>query len=241
MKKANQILLFSAFLLTFIVTKQVNVMQDTEEIWKDTPGTNYQASNTGRIRHFKTFRIRKVFNNGNDYLAFTSNTNGYKSHYVHRCVLMAFDPIENPEDFEANHIDFNRQNNNLNNLKWETRKANIQYSIDNGRFLDANKKHSDLMRERMADGSNPLCNLSSEKRKEAGKNRSKNHKKELHPFYNKFGEDSPGSILKEEDVVDIRRLNLIGGMPMLRISKLFSISYSTVNAIIYRRTWPHIL
>lgn len=52
MKKAAKILLLSALLLTFTVTKQVNAMQNTQEIWKDILGLEgrYQISNLGRVK-----------------------------------------------------------------------------------------------------------------------------------------------------------------------------------------------
>lgn len=42
----------------------------------------------------------------------------YKRPYVHRLVLETYCPVENAEVFECDHIDFNRQNNCLNNLRW---------------------------------------------------------------------------------------------------------------------------
>ncbi len=56
-----------------------------------------------------------------------------KHFLIHRLVSIAF--IPNPDNKEdVNHIDFNRQNNNLVNLEWNTRKENICHARDNGRL-----------------------------------------------------------------------------------------------------------
>lgn len=43
---------------------------------------------------------------------------------VHRLVMMAFAPIDNPDCFEVNHIDGNKENNNFSNLEWCTSSEN---------------------------------------------------------------------------------------------------------------------
>lgn len=48
---------------------------------------------------------------------------------VHRLVLETFCPIENMEDYQVNHIDGNKTNNNLNNLEWVTRSENMQHAM----------------------------------------------------------------------------------------------------------------
>lgn len=211
-----------------------------DEIWKEVPGTNYLASSYGNIRHKDSTKNRKVFDNGNGYLSFVTNSNGYKINYAHRFVLLAFDYRDNHSELEANHIDFDRSNNKINNLRWDTRKDNMGHSWSNGRFTNSNEKQSRLMTLKMQNGTNPLCYLSEESKKRSHATRKLRYKKENHPFYKSFGTSASNAKLKEEDVVDIRRLHS-AGMPMLRISKLINISYSAVNSIVYRKTWAHIL
>lgn len=47
---------------------------------------------------------------------------------VHRLVLYTFNPINNYEKYQVNHIDENTSNNNLENLEWCTAQYNTEYS-----------------------------------------------------------------------------------------------------------------
>lgn len=108
------------------------------EIWKDIKGFEgiYQVSNTGKVRSFprkvwnytKPGRILKPHDNGHSYLNVRLVKEGYeqKHAYIHRLVAEAF--IPNPENKEQiNHLDFDKSNNHVDNLKWATRTENIRH------------------------------------------------------------------------------------------------------------------
>ena len=67
-----------------------------------------------------------------------------KKFFVHRLVMLAFSPIENPELFQVNHIDGNPLNNTLENLEWVTEKENHKHYKET------------LIRQRCAEG---MCEL----------------------------------------------------------------------------------
>jgi hypothetical protein len=53
--------------------------------------------------------------------------------YVHRLVLSAFRPTDNP-DLVTNHKDCDPSNNDIDNLEWITQKENVRHSMRMGRY-----------------------------------------------------------------------------------------------------------
>tara|TARA_R110002126_G_scaffold96507_1_gene225832 strand:+ start:345 stop:833 length:489 start_codon:yes stop_codon:yes gene_type:complete len=101
------------------------------EIWKN---INQFKSNRKTIKlEISNFgNIKKTFKRGLITITTGYNTNGYKciefnkkNYYVHRLVLEHF-VGECPENFECDHIDRNRSNNHIENLKWCNRSENLK-------------------------------------------------------------------------------------------------------------------
>ncbi len=108
-----------------------------KEIWKDIPNYKglYQASNLGRVKNKKTNKILKSslsMKNGYNQLVLCKNDE-HKVFKIHRLIAKTF--IPNPENKpQVNHIDGNKQNNNVENLEWCTIKENLNHAINSGLF-----------------------------------------------------------------------------------------------------------
>jgi hypothetical protein len=107
-------------------------------IWKAITGYEglYEINNFGNVKSFhknKQGSIIAQFHSGGrnmDYCSIKLMKNGKrKTFYIH--ILVANHFINNPEMLpEVDHIDKNTKNNNIQNLRWVTRKENC-WSISN--------------------------------------------------------------------------------------------------------------
>jgi len=135
------------------------------EIWKDIVGYEglYQVSSLGRVKsllksvryeHCKTkeehFKINK------EIIKKPSTCKGYTSISLSKdnktstkrmCRLVAIAFIPNPENKpQVNHIDGNKENDNVENLEWNTCGENVNHAIKNK--LIVHKKGSDWYKSR---------------------------------------------------------------------------------------------
>lgn len=116
-----------------------------KEEWKNIEGYEglYKISNLGNVMSVKRYvnssraprivktKLLKPTSNGNGYLIVGLRKNAKrKNYYVHRLVAKHF--LDNwNENLMVDHIDYNRNNNELSNLRLLTQKDNIAHSIKN--------------------------------------------------------------------------------------------------------------
>lgn len=104
------------------------------EQWKAIPGYEgaYEVSNMGNVRNSKTLRILKPSINHDGYRQVILYSNGRRSNKrVGRLVAEAFLP--NPAGLpEVNHINGNKEDDNVNNLEWVTRSDNMRHAFSTG-------------------------------------------------------------------------------------------------------------
>lgn len=88
-------------------------------------GQEYKVSNLGRI--FGKRGELKQRLNSDGYLEVTMGANKRTTRRVHRIIAEVF--IPNPNNLsDVNHKDFNRTNNNIDNLEWLSHEDNVKYS-----------------------------------------------------------------------------------------------------------------
>ena len=104
----------------------VGILKDVdEELFKRIDGyDNYSISNYGNIKNSKTNKILKQSNHKQGYKQIILCKKGkVKMFYVHRLVGKAF--LENHDNKPMiDHIDVNKSNNNVKNLRWATNQDN---------------------------------------------------------------------------------------------------------------------
>ncbi len=177
-----------------------------KEIWKTVPGfPSHEVSNFGNVRSWaklfgrmpKIPRLRKLCINkktGYTQVMIAKSINKkmvYKTFNVHRLVLSSFSQNKNSSNLDAAHLDGNRQNNNLSNLRWCTRKENEKQKDKHGTRPVGSKCSYSKLNERMA--------------------------RAIRILYQEYG------------------------ISQSALSDIFDVHVSTINPIITRRTWKHIL
>lgn len=103
------------------------------EIWNNISGfEEYQVSNLGRVKHKN--KILKPRKNKGGYLSVALWSNKVrKDKLLHRLVAEAF--IPNPDNkSEIDHINADKTNNRVENLRWCTRKENINNPLNLAHF-----------------------------------------------------------------------------------------------------------
>lgn len=121
-----------------------------EELWKDiNEYENYQISNFGNVKS-KRYWVGNRYVYKDKLLKPSLSSSGYqqvvlckngktKNHFIHRLVANHF--LENTNNSEEiNHIDENKQNNNVNNLEWCDHKYNMNYGKIKNKISNSHKK-----------------------------------------------------------------------------------------------------
>lgn len=100
------------------------------DMFTTVPGHNkYMISTNGIIVNKKTKRVKRPRVERDGYLQVslrTDDAKGNKFYQLHRLIMMTFCYFEGCKELEVDHIDRNRQNNDLSNLRWADKEIQAQ-------------------------------------------------------------------------------------------------------------------
>ncbi len=140
--KLNVVTPYGVINKPFSVGDNIFIMENQEEIWKDVVGYegHYQVSNFGNIKSIKNGKdiVMKlgVSRNGYNSIGLWVN-NIHESFMVHKLVAMAF-LNHKPNKFDTlviDHIDRNRLNNNVENLRLVSQRDNCIKGLPRSGYL----------------------------------------------------------------------------------------------------------
>lgn len=224
-----------------------------QEIWKDIKGFegHYQISNTGKVKSLARMRQSK---NGSlsplpeKLLKLKTNKSGYKCVHlrcmeyqcwptVHRLVAEAF--IPNPDNKPTvNHIDANKENNNIDNLEWRTHSEQMIHAVDNDLLeVRGSPKYSKEFKKQILDYYNnndisitSLSKIFEVSERTAGRIVNNGVKPRTTTRILADGSVIVEDILTKEQVEEIKKLRA-NGMTLSAIGKLFNRGTSQIHRI----------
>lgn len=160
--------------------------------WRVIDGTKgyYCINREGLVLNNRTGKFLKPFTNQKNYLLVDLRIDGERrTKKLHRLLAIAF--IPNPNNLPViDHLDRNRQNNSLDNLRWATIQDNnnnrtLKGTIDYTKKLRKDGTYRERWRARYRNNYK-FCNLGTFKTEKEAKDRLKNYLEHEHKYINEL-------------------------------------------------------
>ena len=129
------------------------------EIWKDiqfeeniSKNEVFKISNHGRVKSFKKDTkngsiVNPSLAGGYKMMSLKQNSGKRTGRYIHRLVALNFIEKENEDQNLVIHIDYDRKNNHILNLKWATEQEKVEHNINNPNKTKASRAHNTKLTE----------------------------------------------------------------------------------------------
>lgn len=112
---------------SFFTSRPIDNKVIQDEIWIDCYASKYhEVSNYGRLRDKISHQIYCGTLEKHGYRIVSIDNNKYR---LHRLVLQSFNPIPNPQEMTVDHINGQRDDNKLTNLRWVKKEENTQLML----------------------------------------------------------------------------------------------------------------
>jgi len=208
-------------------------LQDLDgEIWKvikDFP--DYSVSNLGRVKSFKydkiNGKIRKQQKSDKHLFLRLCKNGKQKNKKIHILEFEFFNNYKLKEDECVHHIDFNPENNILNNLIIMPKSEHIKLHMTGKVFSE---KHKNKMSENHIGMKGKYHSKETKKLMSISRIISGKQK----------GENNPSHKLTEEQVIQIKLLLKEGILTQQEIADIFGVDRKTISNIKTGRTWYYI-
>lgn len=93
------------------------------------------------------FMAKVVHRDGYLFVRLIADDGIHRNYYVHRLVCMAFNPVPNMNQLQVDHIDGNKMNNNIANLRWIDNLGNAHAAMKLGLMPHAVFRSDDDVRQ----------------------------------------------------------------------------------------------
>jgi len=173
---------------------------------------------------------------------------------VHTLVLSSFfgPPLQGTE---CRHLDGNPSNNNIKNLKWGTHSENLYDRVRHGTHTRGDKNASSKLKPSEVLIIKDLLKLTNKSQTQIAKlfkvdhvtisaintGKTWNYCKSTKPIRSRFhlstGSNNSGSVLKQEDISDIKMLRWHATWSCKEIAKHYKVNTGTIRAIFYGKSW----
>ena len=104
---------------------------------------NYYITNSGEVFNSETNKRLSPVIKGGGYLHLGLWKDGKQNHKtIHRLLMETFNPVENMHELKVDHINGDKTDNRLENLRWCTQAENIMFSIGQGTNAGYNRRRT---------------------------------------------------------------------------------------------------